>query len=57
MAGSLQLVHTYIENALIQGSLLLRFYDPTSGKITLNGIDIREYNVKQVSLFNIGLSF
>jgi putative ABC transport system ATP-binding protein len=30
-----------------KGSLLLRFYDPTSGKITLNGTDIREYNVKQ----------
>ena len=32
------------------GSLLLRFYDPTAGRITLNGTDIREYNVKQVSL-------
>jgi ABC-type branched-subunit amino acid transport system ATPase component len=31
-----------------QGSLLLRFYDPTSGRITLNGTDIREYSVKQV---------
>lgn len=26
--------------------LLLRFYDPTSGVIKLNGIDIREYNLK-----------
>lgn len=26
--------------------LLLRFYDPTSGCIKLNGIDIREYNLK-----------
>ena len=34
---------------LTSGSLLLRFYDPTSGKITLNGVDIREYSVKQVT--------
>lgn len=27
--------------------LLLRFYDPTSGRILLNGIDIREYNIAQ----------
>ncbi|KAF9518913.1 hypothetical protein BS47DRAFT_1325025 [Hydnum rufescens UP504] len=26
-------------------SLLLRFYDPTSGRITFNGQDIREFNV------------
>ena len=26
--------------------LLLRFYDPTDGRILVNGIDIREYNVK-----------
>lgn len=26
--------------------LLLRFYDPTEGEILLNGIDIREYNLK-----------
>jgi hypothetical protein len=38
------------------GSLLLRFYDPTAGKITLNGIDIREYSVKQVFLIIVNLT-
>lgn len=37
-------------------SLLLRFYDPTSGRITLNGVDIREYSVKQVPPFRMPLT-
>ncbi|KAJ9475197.1 putative Alpha-factor-transporting ATPase (putative) [Pseudozyma hubeiensis] len=27
-------------------SLLQRFYDPTAGKVTLNGTDLRDYNVR-----------
>ena len=27
-------------------SLLQRFYDPTSGRVTLNGTDLRDYNVR-----------
>lgn len=27
-------------------ALLQRFYDPTSGKVTLNGTDLRDYNVR-----------
>ncbi|TKY86362.1 hypothetical protein EX895_004511 [Sporisorium graminicola] len=27
-------------------SLLQRFYDPTSGRVTLNGVDLRDYNVR-----------
>lgn len=27
-------------------SLLQRFYDPTAGRVTLNGTDLREYNVR-----------
>ena len=35
-------------------NLLLRFYDPTSGRITLDGIDLRELNLAEVRK-NFGL--
>lgn len=41
---------------LTKGSLLLRFYNPTSGRITLNGVDVQEYSVKQVGHFERGLT-
>lgn len=49
-AGNLQSVHLLITTLQFtnSGSLLLRFYNPTGGRITLNGVDICEYNVKQV---------
>lgn len=36
--------------------LLMRFYDVTSGKILINGIDIRDYNVKELRK-KIGVAF
>ena len=34
--------------------LLCRLYDPTEGKITLNGVDIKKYNYKEyLSLFSV----
>lgn len=36
--------------------LLLRLYDPTEGEITLNGIDIRRYNLKAYGALNEALS-
>lgn len=36
--------------------LILRFYDPTEGAILLNGVDIREYDIKQYRR-KIGVAF
>ena len=34
--------------------LLLRFYDPESGRITLNNVDIRDYNIHYLrNLFGV----
>lgn len=46
--GSLALVGPSGAGKSTASSLLLRLYDPRSGRITLDGVDIRDYTVKSV---------